>query len=78
MDITEFVERFIEVYDDAENIALTPNSYYKELEEYSSLTALSIIAFIDEHFDVEITGKDIRETDTIQDLYDRIFEKVNG
>lgn len=72
MDIKEFTEKFVEVFDDAEDLNLTPGTYFKELDEYSSLTALSIIAFADENFDVVITGKDIREVDTIQDLYELI------
>lgn len=75
MDIKEFTERFVEVFDDAEDLNLTPDTYYKELDEYSSLTILSIIAFADENFDVAITGKEIRETDTIQDLYELIIGK---
>lgn len=75
MDIKEFTEKFVEVFDDAEDLNLTPDTYFKELDEYSSLTALSIIAFADENFDVTITGKDIREAETIQDLYDLILSK---
>ena len=75
MEINEFVEKFAEVFDDAEGLNLTPETYFKELDEYSSLTALSIIAFADEHFDVAITGKDIRGTETIQELYDLISSK---
>ena len=75
MDIKEFTERFVEVFDDAEDLNITPDTYYKELDEYSSLTILSIIAFADENFDVAITGKEIRETETVQDLYELIIGK---
>lgn len=75
MDIKEFTEKFVEVFDDAEDLNLTPDTYYKELDEYSSLTILSIIAFADENFDVAITGKEIRETETVQDLYELITGK---
>ncbi|MBD5277408.1 MAG: acyl carrier protein [Bacteroides sp.] len=75
MDIKEFTKKFSEVFDDADDMNLTPETYFKELAEYSSLTALSIIAFADENFDVTITGKEIREAETIQDLYDLINNK---
>lgn len=75
MEINEFIEKFAEIFDDTEVSSLTPETYFKELDEYSSLTALSIIAFADENFDVEISGKEIRNTDTIQDLYDLIVNK---
>ena len=75
MDIKEFTERFVEVFDDEEDLNLSPETYFKELDEYSSLTTLSIIAFADENFDVAITGKEIRETETIQDLFELINSK---
>ena len=76
MDIKDFTQKFIEVFDDSEDLQLTPDTYFKELDEYSSLTIISIIAFADENFDVTITGKEIRETETIQDLFDLINSKI--
>lgn len=75
MELKDFVEEIVEVFDDTEDLKLTPDTYYKELDEYSSLTTLSIIAFADEHFGVVINGKEIRETETLQDLYDLIQSK---
>ncbi len=75
MELKDFVEEIVEVFDDTEDLNLSPDTYYKELDEYSSLTTLSIIAFADEHFGVVITGKEIRETETVQDLYDLIQSK---
>ena len=75
MELKEFVEEITEVFDDVDNLELTPDTYYKELDEYSSLTTLSIIAFADEHFGVIITGKEVRETETLEDLYNLICSK---
>lgn len=75
MDIKEFIENFKEVFDDSDTSEFTPDTYFKEIPEYSSLTVLSIIGFADENFDVTISGKEIREVDTIQDLYDLIISK---
>lgn len=75
MDINEFVEKFSDVFDDIDNLTLTPETYFKEIDEYSSVTALSIISFVDENFEVVVTGKEIREADTLQDLYDLIQSK---
>lgn len=44
MDINEFVEKFSDVFDDVDNLTLTPETYFKEIDEYSSVTALSIIS----------------------------------
>lgn len=74
MELNEFVQKFGEVFDD-DSLELTPDTYFKELDEYNSLAALSIIAFADENFDVEISGKEIREADTLQDLYELMTSK---
>lgn len=76
MDINDFTKKFEEVFDD--EVTLEPDTYFKELDEYSSLTNLAIIAFADEEFDVEVTGKEIREVDTVEDLYNLISAKING
>lgn len=75
MEINEFVEKFAEVFDDADGLELKPDTYFKELDKFSSLTALSIIAFADENFDVTITGKDIRGVKTVKELFDLISNK---
>ena len=46
---------------------------FKNLDEWSSLMALSIISMIDEEYDISIGGSDIRNAKTIEDLY-RIVE----
>lgn len=44
----------------------TSETKFKELEEWSSLTALSVIAMIDEEYDVKIKGDDVRNSQTVQ------------
>lgn len=75
MEINEFIEKFATVFDETDAKTLTPETYFKELDEYSSLTLLSIIAFADENFDVAISGKEIRGAETIQDLFELIKSK---
>jgi thiol-disulfide isomerase/thioredoxin len=49
---------------------------FKELEEWSSLTALSVIAMIDEEYDVKIKGDDVRNSQTINDLYEIVKSRL--
>ena len=50
MEINEFIENFADQFDDIEVASLTPTTVFKELEEWTSLIALSVIAMIDEIF----------------------------
>ena len=72
MELNEFVEKFAEQFDDTEVSVFTPEVVFKELDEWSSLMALSIIAMVDEEYDIRLKGDDIRNADTIKDLYNVI------
>lgn len=74
MSITEFIENFADQFDETDVTSFTPETKFKQLDEWSSLTALSIIAMVDDEYDVIIKGNDILNSETIQDLFD-IIEK---
>jgi acyl carrier protein len=74
MDIHEFIENFAAQFDDTDAALFTAETNFKQLDEWSSLTALSIIAMVDDEYDVIIKGNDILSSDTIQDLFN-IVEK---
>ncbi len=77
MDIQEFIENFAAQFDDTDEALFTAETKFKELDEWSSLTALSIIAMVDDEYDVIIKGNDILGADTIQDLLN-VVEKKKG
>ena len=74
MNIQDFVENFSAQFEDTDADVFAADTRFKELDEWSSLTALSIIAMIDDEYDVIIKGNDILNSETIQDLYN-IVEK---
>ncbi len=75
MEITEFIEKFAEIFDDTDASTLTPETKFRELDEWSSLSALGVIALADEEFDVELSGSEMRQANTIQELFDLISNK---
>lgn len=48
MEINEFIEKFAEIFDDTEASTLTPQTNFRELDEWSSLSALGVMALADE------------------------------
>lgn len=77
MKIEEFIEKFAEALDDMDATSLNADTYFKELDEWSSLAALSIIAMIDDEYDVTVKAEDIRNSDTIEDLFNIVNVKNN-
>jgi len=75
MDIKEFIQYFADELDETGIEELTPETDFKSLDDWSSLTALSIIAMIDENYEKDITGADLRNSTTIQDLFDLVQSK---
>lgn len=76
MELQEFVEKFAEQFDDTDPAEITASTEFKELEEWSSLIALSIIAMVDEEYDVTLKGADIRDNNTIEDLFNIVKAKA--
>lgn len=72
MEITDFVKKFAEQFDDTDESVFSPETVYQELEEWSSLTALSIIAFVRTNYGKKITAMNIRSCKTIQDLFNLV------
>ena len=75
MEIKEFIEKFAEIFDDTDVATLSPETKFRELDEWSSLSALGVIALADEEFDVELSGNEMRQANTIQELFDLISKK---
>ena len=76
--LDEFVELFGELFDETDVANFTADTDFRDNDEWSSLTGLSVIAMIDDEFDVALKGEDIKSSSTIGDIYNRIKEKVNG
>ena len=75
MTLDEFVKAFAAEFDDTPAEQFTPATNYRELEEWGSLTALSIMDMVEEKMGIEITGADLRNTKTIEELYNLVCAK---
>jgi acyl carrier protein len=66
----DFLDGFVEILEDTERSALTPETTFKDLDEWDSMTALMLIAMFDEKYDKKITGNDIKQANTLNDLFE--------
>lgn len=69
MELNEFIKRFAEQFDETDAGEITATTEFKELDEWSSMATLSIIAMVDEEYDIRIKGEDIRNARTVEDLF---------
>jgi acyl carrier protein len=76
MELTDFIRNFAAQFDDTDASEFSNFTVFKSLKEWSSLTALSIIAMVDEQYNVKIKGEDIRNNSTIEDLYNLVKKRL--
>ena len=73
--IEDFIEKLEAEFDEIESGSLKGSTSFKDLEEWSSMQALIVIALVDEHYDVALSGEDLMQCETVQDIYNKIIEK---
>ena len=76
MEINDFIENFANQFDDTDASEITAETNFRSLDEWSSLIALSVIAMVDEEYDVVIKGDDIRSATTVEDLFNIVKSRV--
>lgn len=75
MEIHDFIENFSNQFEDTDTSTFSGDTKFRELDEWSSLIALSIIAMIDEEYDVQLKAEEMRKTRTIQELFDLVVRQ---
>jgi acyl carrier protein len=78
MEINQFLNDFAELFEETEAGFFKPSAKFRDMEEWSSLGALSIIAMADEKYNVRLTGDDIRKSLTIEDIFNAVKIKINN
>lgn len=72
MELNNFIENFAAQFDETDASEFKPETKFKELEEWNSMLALTIIAMADEEYDVKLKGDDIRNSITLEDLFNTV------
>ena len=75
MTLDEFLKAFAAEFDDTPEETFKPETNYKELDEWGSLVALSIISMVDDEMDKRLTGADLRSCNTIEELFKLVESK---
>ena len=75
MEISKFIADFAEQFDDTDASEIQEDTVFHELDEWSSLVGMSLIAMVKTEYGRTITGKEIRECVTVRDLFNMISSK---
>lgn len=76
MEINDFIKNFAAQFDETDPGEFTATTEFKKLAEWSSIIALSVIAMADEEYNAQVKGDDIRNSATIEDLYNIVKSRI--
>lgn len=68
------IDEFTNLLDEKPSIAINADTVFKEIPEWDSLLALTLIVMVSNNYKKSINGEDVRRCQTIRDLY----ELING
>ena len=75
MELNDFVAKFAELFEETDTTNFNGATDFRANDEWSSLIGLSVIAMVDEEYDVALTGDDVQNANTIEDLINTIKSK---
>lgn len=75
MELNEFVTNFAEQFDDTDASEITPSTVFHDLEEWSSLTGMGVIALAKTEYGKTITGAELKACVTVEDVFNLIKNK---
>lgn len=76
MHILEFIEQFAFAINKKDFTELTSDTVFWDLDEWSSLTALTVVSMIKEEYGVNLRNADVKGVRTIQELFDVVKERA--
>lgn len=71
MNATDFIEKFAEALD-IEASELSVDTEFRTLDVWDSMVYLSVIAMLDEEYDIQIENAEFKTLKTIQDIINYI------
>lgn len=75
MDLKDFLANFAEQFDDTDVSEIQANTEFHELEEWSSLTGMGVIAMAKTQYKKTITGSELKACVIVEDVFNLINNK---
>jgi acyl carrier protein len=75
MNINEFVANFAEQFDDTDASEIQASTEFHNLDEWSSLVGMGILAMAKTEYGKAITGAELKACVTVEDVFNLINNK---
>ena len=75
METIQFVRHFESAIEGIEPDSLTPETRYHQIPQWDSLGLLCLLAMIDCEYGVQVGGMELKQCETLGDVYGLVREK---
>jgi acyl carrier protein len=75
MDINEFIQKLEGEFEDIPKGTLAPSTKITDIKGWGSMHALIVIALVDTEYGVTIKGDELKQIQSVQELYDLVQKK---
>lgn len=72
MNLNDFIANFADQFDDTDASEIIASTEFHELDEWSSLTGMSVIALAKTEYGKSITGAELKACTTVEDVFNLI------
>jgi len=77
MNEQEFIQHFAEQFDETDASQLTLDTKFRDIDEWSSIIALSVMAMCAEEYDVILSANEMENANQISDVYNIVKSRTN-
>lgn len=75
MELNDFIAAFADQFDDTDPSEITAATVFHDLDEWSSLTGMGVIAFVKTQYGKNITGTELKACVTVEDVFNVVKNK---
>ena len=75
MELKEFVANFADQFDETDATEIQASTVFHDLDEWSSLTGMGVIALAKTQYGKTITGAELKACVTVEDVFNLIKNK---
>lgn len=72
MELKDFIEKFAALFEETDSSEFTGDTYFKELDEWSSLTGLLVIGMVLDEYGKDLKADALRKCETIEELFNTV------
>lgn len=75
MELQDFIKSFADQFDDTDPEEIKSDTVFHDLDEWSSLTGMSVLALAKTEYGKAITGAELKACVTVEDVFNLIKNK---